>query len=112
MKHEKREADRERFPDDAFNEWLDQGISDCGHTVWDSIVSVESAWLAWSAAKYDGHLQDELDRQYQAAMELQLAEHQEAEFSVYLKAVAKEHYWNGDGVHELIEREIKANGKR
>jgi hypothetical protein len=42
-----READRLRFPDPAFNRWLDEGISDAGHTVWDQIGSVADAWHGW-----------------------------------------------------------------
>ena len=42
-----READRARFPDHRFNAWLDTGISDAGHTVWDQIGDVCSAWAAW-----------------------------------------------------------------
>ena len=42
-----READRARFPDPAFNCWLDEGISDAGHTVWDQVGSVVDAWHGW-----------------------------------------------------------------
>lgn len=42
-----READRQRFPDAAFNRWLDEGISDAGHTVWDLIADVCDAWHGW-----------------------------------------------------------------
>lgn len=45
-----READRTRFPDEAFNEWLDVGISDAGHTVWDQIGDTCSAWHGWENA--------------------------------------------------------------
>lgn len=45
-----READRRRFPDPDFNAWLDQGISDCGHTVWDAVGDVQAAWQGWEAA--------------------------------------------------------------
>ena len=44
-----READRRIFPDVDFNAWLDLGISDCGHTVYDSISSIEDAWNGWLA---------------------------------------------------------------
>jgi len=47
-----READRKRFPDPAFNEWLDVGISDSGHTVWCSITNIEEAWAGWSNRPY------------------------------------------------------------
>lgn len=47
-----READRIRFPDPDFNRWLDEGISDAGHTVWDSIPDVSIAWSAWGARPY------------------------------------------------------------
>ena len=43
-----READRQRFPDAAFNRWLDEGISDAGHTVWDQIHDVCDAWHGWT----------------------------------------------------------------
>lgn len=42
-----REGDRLRFPDPDFNAWLDAGISDAGHTVYDSISSIEDAWQGW-----------------------------------------------------------------
>lgn len=42
-----READHLRFPDADFNAWLDAGISDAGHTVYDSISSIEDAWQGW-----------------------------------------------------------------
>ncbi len=42
-----READRARFPDPAFNRWLDEGISDAGHTVWDAVGDVQAAWSGW-----------------------------------------------------------------
>lgn len=42
-----REAARKRFPDAAFNRWLDEGISDAGHTVWDQIHDVCDAWHGW-----------------------------------------------------------------
>ena len=42
-----READRQRFPDPAFNRWLDEGISDAGHTVWDQVGDVCAAWHGW-----------------------------------------------------------------
>lgn len=42
-----READRARFPDPAFNLWLDEGISDAGHTVWDAVGDVQAAWSGW-----------------------------------------------------------------
>lgn len=44
-----READRARFTDPDFNDWLDCGISDCGHTVYDSIDSIADAWQGWNA---------------------------------------------------------------
>ncbi len=42
-----READRARFPDPAFNRWLDEGIADGGWTVWDQIGSTVDAWAGW-----------------------------------------------------------------
>lgn len=47
-----READRERFPDPEFNRWLDEGISDGGHTVWDALASVCDAWHGWENRQY------------------------------------------------------------
>lgn len=42
-----READRSRFPDPLFNKWLDESISDAGHTVWDQIGDTAAAWAGW-----------------------------------------------------------------
>ena len=42
-----READRQRFTDVSFNRWLDEGVSDAGHTVWDTITKTADAWVAW-----------------------------------------------------------------
>lgn len=47
-----READRQRFPDPEFNRWLDEGISDSGHTVWDQIHDVGAAWCGWYNRPY------------------------------------------------------------
>ena len=44
-----READRALFPDAAFNDWLDCVITDCGHTVYDSIGCIADAWQGWHA---------------------------------------------------------------
>lgn len=44
-----READRARFNDKDFNDWLDTGISDCGHTVYDAIGNIGDAWAGWEA---------------------------------------------------------------
>ena len=52
-----READRQRFPDAQFNVWLDEGISDCGHTVWDAIGDVCDAWQGWKARQFYAHPQ-------------------------------------------------------
>ena len=46
-----REEDRARWNDPEFNKWLDEGITDCGHTVWDSVPDIGSAWNGWDAAK-------------------------------------------------------------
>lgn len=46
-----REEDRKRWNDPDFNKWLDEAISDAGHTVWDSIPDLGSAWNGWDAAK-------------------------------------------------------------
>ena len=42
-----READRARFTDPVFNRWLDEGISDAGHTVWDAVGDTQAAWQGW-----------------------------------------------------------------
>lgn len=42
-----RAEDRARFPDPDFNRWLDEPISDTGHTVWDKIENVCDAWHGW-----------------------------------------------------------------
>lgn len=42
-----REKDRLRFSDEAFNHWLDESISDSGHTVYDQIPDVCCAWHGW-----------------------------------------------------------------
>lgn len=47
-----READRARFSDPAFNRWLDECISDAGHTVWDQIESVIDAWHGWDNRQF------------------------------------------------------------
>ena len=47
-----READRVRFPDSAFNKWLDESISDSGHTVWDQIGDTADAWSGWENRQY------------------------------------------------------------
>ena len=52
-----READRKRFPDPAFNEWLDEGISDAGHTVWDATENIADAWAGWQNREYYGKSQ-------------------------------------------------------
>ena len=44
-----READRARYTDPAFNEWLDDSVADGGATVWDLVPDVHSAWFAWTA---------------------------------------------------------------
>ena len=52
-----READRKRFPDPAFNEWLDEEISDFGHTVWDATENIADAWAGWQNREYYGKAQ-------------------------------------------------------
>jgi hypothetical protein len=47
-----READRQRFADPEFNKWLDEVISDAGHTVWDQIPDVCCAWHGWLNREY------------------------------------------------------------
>lgn len=44
-----READRARFPDTAFNTWLDESITENGEfTAWDSLSSTGDAYAGWS----------------------------------------------------------------
>ena len=62
-----READRARFADAAFNNWLDEGISDSGHTVWDAVGDVSTAWSGWCAREFyatppAAQVQQEADR--------------------------------------------------
>lgn len=47
-----READRLRFPDPGFNKWLDEPITDAGHTVWDQLPDVCCAWHGWENRQY------------------------------------------------------------
>ena len=50
-----REKDRLRFSDEAFNRWLDEGISDSGHTVYDLVENVCEAWHGWENSQYYTH---------------------------------------------------------
>lgn len=56
-----READRRRFPCPAFNDWLDTGISDCGHVVWHTVGDIADAWAGWEACVYRGERNIEAD---------------------------------------------------
>ena len=47
-----READRKRFSDEGFNRWLDESISDSGHTVYDLVENVCEAWHGWENSQY------------------------------------------------------------
>ena len=49
-----RESDRQRFSDPEFNAWLDTGISDAGHTVWDAVGDTQAAWAGWEARQFTG----------------------------------------------------------
>lgn len=45
-----READRHRFPDPAFNRWLDESITENGEfSVWHQLGDVATAWAAWES---------------------------------------------------------------
>ena len=55
-----REKDRLRFSDEAFNRWLDEGISDSGHTVYDLVENVCEAWHGWENSQYYTHPVKEL----------------------------------------------------
>lgn len=59
-----REAEVRQYPDAAFNAWLDTGITDCGHTVRDTIRHVGDAWAGWDNR---GHHDGAEFRQYEAA---------------------------------------------
>ena len=50
-----REKDRLRFSDEAFNRWLDESISDSGHTVYDLVENVCEAWHGWENSQYYTH---------------------------------------------------------
>lgn len=46
-----READRARYPDPAFNRWLDQSVTESGeYSVWHMLRSVHDAHSGWSSA--------------------------------------------------------------
>jgi hypothetical protein len=47
-----READRKRFSDEGFNRWLDESISDSGHTVYDLVENICEAWHGWENSQY------------------------------------------------------------
>ena len=55
-----REKDRLRFSDEAFNRWLDDCISDSGHTVYDFVENVCEAWHGWENSRYYTHPVKEL----------------------------------------------------
>ena len=55
-----REKDRLRFSDEAFNRWLDESISDSGHTVYDLVENVCEAWHGWENSQYYTHPVKEL----------------------------------------------------
>ena len=45
-----READRHRFPDPAFNRWLDESITENGEfSVWHQLGDITPAWAAWES---------------------------------------------------------------
>lgn len=45
-----READRARYPNPWFNNWLDEQIAENGMTVWDTLTNTNDAYGAWCAA--------------------------------------------------------------
>jgi hypothetical protein len=58
-----REQLRQKYPDEHFNRWLDEGISDGGHTVfdWFGAAAVPNLWEGWDARQhYDPVLSDAL----------------------------------------------------
>jgi len=57
-----RAADRQRFTDLLFNKWLDEGISDAGHTVWDQIGDTQSAWAGWENRPFYTQPTDKMDK--------------------------------------------------
>lgn len=45
-----RESDRHRFPDPAFNRWLDESITENGEfSVWHLLGDITPAWAAWES---------------------------------------------------------------
>ena len=45
-----RESDRARYPDPAFNAWLDQTVTENAEfTVWNMLDDTGSAWAGWDA---------------------------------------------------------------
>ena len=60
-----READRLRFSDEPFNRWLDESISDSGHTVYDLVENVCEAWHGWENSQYYTHPVKELHLSFQ-----------------------------------------------
>jgi len=67
-----READRKRFSDEGFNRWLDESISDSGHTVYDLVENVCEAWHGWENSQYYRPAKTLTDEEiYKIAMEVQ-----------------------------------------
>lgn len=77
MNTDKRERDRKRFSDPAFNRWLDEGVSDEGHTIYDYIGGdqyVPAAWAGWDArATYEAPTLPAVDDALADSLRAQLA---------------------------------------
>jgi len=79
-----READRKRFSDEGFNRWLDESISDSGHTVYDLVENVCEAWHGWENSQY-----------YKPAKTLTDEEILNVAFCSEVSTVAIENDWDG-----------------
>lgn len=84
-----READRARFTDKDFNRWLDDGISDAGHTVWDAVGCTASAWAGWEARSMLNWNAHQLEHPEAVTTQALLAELQELIGNEYMDARAR-----------------------
>jgi hypothetical protein len=84
-----READRARFTDKDFNRWLDDGISDAGHTVWDAVGCIASAWAGWEARSMLNWNAHQLEHPEAVTTQALLAEVQELIGNEYMDARAR-----------------------
>ena len=89
-----REKDRLRFSDEAFNRWLDEGISDSGHTVYDLVENVCEAWRGWENSQYYTHPVKEQDESFDRT-----ASHMAGEYVSWTSCVACGQRVTGDSIH-------------